>query len=240
MLKRFLQPDPSGIDGMRSYVYMDDGSVDGTDPSGLRGPIPCLGNVLSKYCNHRTGQYNPPPVSARVKGVLDILIGATIIAMGCLVSACAGGAVVTVVDEGTAVATTETTTASQDAADAADLPGVGPPTLWSRDVNFRGVRVYQRDDLVDPTRIVGGKSNLARMDVGNAPIGPDGKQVVLHHLIQTADSPLAEVESTLHSANTAILNINPDDWGSAINRSVLATFRYNYWKWRAQQFRTIH
>jgi RHS repeat-associated protein len=36
-LKRFLQPDPSQIEGLRSYVYVGDDPVDATDPSGLIG-----------------------------------------------------------------------------------------------------------------------------------------------------------------------------------------------------------
>jgi hypothetical protein len=37
VLKRFLQPDPSKIEGLRSYVYVGDDPVDATDPSGLMG-----------------------------------------------------------------------------------------------------------------------------------------------------------------------------------------------------------
>jgi RHS repeat-associated protein len=35
VLERFLQPDPSGQEGTRSYVYCNDDSLDCTDPSGL-------------------------------------------------------------------------------------------------------------------------------------------------------------------------------------------------------------
>lgn len=42
VLKRFLQPDPSGQDGLRSYVYVGDDPVDRTDPSGLSGGGRCL------------------------------------------------------------------------------------------------------------------------------------------------------------------------------------------------------
>jgi RHS repeat-associated protein len=37
-----LQPDPSGMDGLRSYVYVGDDPVDRTDPSGLSGGGRCL------------------------------------------------------------------------------------------------------------------------------------------------------------------------------------------------------
>jgi len=35
---RFLQPDPSMIEGTRSYIYVDDNPIDATDPLGL-GPL---------------------------------------------------------------------------------------------------------------------------------------------------------------------------------------------------------
>ena len=59
-LGRWLQPDPSGADGVRTYVYAGDDPIDATDPSGLQGgavvggaaavcvgtiPIPFLGEV---------------------------------------------------------------------------------------------------------------------------------------------------------------------------------------------------
>lgn len=34
-LERFLEPDPSAIEGLYSYVYVGDNPIDGTDPSGL-------------------------------------------------------------------------------------------------------------------------------------------------------------------------------------------------------------
>jgi RHS repeat-associated protein len=34
VLKRWLQPDPSGIDGVRTYVYVGDNPIDSTDPTG--------------------------------------------------------------------------------------------------------------------------------------------------------------------------------------------------------------
>ncbi len=39
-LERFLQPDPSAQDGVRSYAYCHDAPVDCADPSGLLGPEP--------------------------------------------------------------------------------------------------------------------------------------------------------------------------------------------------------
>ncbi len=36
-IERFLQPDPSEQDGVRTYAYVNDDPIDGTDPSGLAG-----------------------------------------------------------------------------------------------------------------------------------------------------------------------------------------------------------
>jgi len=34
-LRRFLQPDPSALDGVRNYAYAGDNPVDAADPPGL-------------------------------------------------------------------------------------------------------------------------------------------------------------------------------------------------------------
>jgi len=36
-LKRWLQPDPSQTEGVRTYAYVGDDPVDSTDPTGLDG-----------------------------------------------------------------------------------------------------------------------------------------------------------------------------------------------------------
>ncbi|HLL30836.1 MAG TPA: HNH/ENDO VII family nuclease, partial [Allosphingosinicella sp.] len=69
--------------------------------------------------------------------------------------------------------------------------------FWTRRTEFNGVRVYQRNDLIDPGIVDSrGRSNLQRMGRGLAPLGPDGKPVNLHHMTQRADSPIAEVTAT--------------------------------------------
>ncbi len=56
-LKRWLQPDPSAQDGVRTYVYVGDDPVDATDPSGLSAtPPPC-----SAYTNHTVCEQSPTP-----------------------------------------------------------------------------------------------------------------------------------------------------------------------------------
>jgi len=39
-IERFLQPDPSERDGVRTYAYVADDPIDATDPSGLASPTP--------------------------------------------------------------------------------------------------------------------------------------------------------------------------------------------------------
>jgi RHS repeat-associated protein len=60
-------------------------------------------------------------------------------------------------------------------------------------------RVYQRDDLIDPgLKDKYGRTNFSRMKQGLAPIGPDGIEINVHHMLQTADGPLAELTATFH------------------------------------------
>jgi hypothetical protein len=100
--------------------------------------------------------------------------------------------------------------------------------FWTQTTNFRGITVYQRPDLVDPTA-----ENLGRMQRGLAPIGPDGASLQLHHLLQANDSPIAEVSQTFHAAYGRILNINPNTMGSVIDRATFAVWRADYWIQRA-------
>lgn len=108
--------------------------------------------------------------------------------------------------------------------------------LWNKS-DFNGTRVYQRNDLIDPALVDGrGRSNLQRMQNGLAPVGPDGHSINLHHTIQSADSPLAEVTRTFHQQNSSVIHINPNTIPSGIDRSAFNTFRSNYWKNRANDF----
>ncbi len=48
-LKRWLQPDPSQIDGVRTYVYVGDDPVDASDPSGLCPATAKYGPCVGKH-----------------------------------------------------------------------------------------------------------------------------------------------------------------------------------------------
>jgi len=129
----------------------------------------------------------------------------------------------------------EASAAAREAAAAEGFPRLG--RFWNRLADFKGTRVFQRDDLIDPNRVDHlGRTNIERMEKGLAPIGPDGESIELHHLIQSDDSPLAEVEASFHARNGRVLHINPRSWGSAIDRPAFDAFRREYWIQRALDF----
>jgi hypothetical protein len=85
-----------------------------------------------------------------------------------------------------------------------------------------GRRVYQRNDLFDPSQVTqwreNGKvisgTNLERMASGRAPIGNDGLSVQLHHLTQTERNgltgtrgSLAEISTSFHQKHTSVLHM---------------------------------
>jgi len=78
------------------------------------------------------------------------------------------------------------------------------------------------------------------MQSGIAPIGPDGKSINLHHMLQTADSPLAELTTTLHKQNSRVIHINPTttpSWRQTPGaEAAYDAFRKDYWINRANDF----
>ena len=123
------------------------------------------------------------------------------------------------------------------AADAAERVGGKSASLWTR-AEVNGTRVYQRSDLIDPRAVDSlGRSNLQRMEQGLAPLGPDGKPINLHHLLQTNDSPIAELSQTFHQKYSRIIHINDNSTPSGIDRRAFDIWRKNYWETRANDFR---
>ena len=92
--------------------------------------------------------------------------------------------------------------------------------------------------MIDPRKIdlETGLANLELMKIGKAPIGPDGKKINLHHMIQTEKGSIAEISKTMHQQKTKIIHINPNSMGSGIKRSTFDTWREAYWKNRAKDF----
>jgi RHS repeat-associated protein len=106
-------------------------------------------------------------------------------------------------------------------------------SLWTDLIYFNGNRVYQRDDLIQPT-----KSNISLMKGGNAPYGPDGNPIVLHHMLQQQDGALAEVTMTFHRKNFKALHINmpSKSFPSGIDRDAFDAWKEKYWMSRAKDF----
>lgn len=75
------------------------------------------------------------------------------------------------------------------------------------------------------------------MELGLAPLGPDGKSINLHHMIQTNDSSIAEVTATFHQTNSKVIHINPNTVPSGINRNEFDAWRKTYWINRANDFK---
>lgn len=143
-----------------------------------------------------------------------------------------------------AAGTVTITLASSAVAVAAIPPqsvGLGPdakpaPPRW-RVGEFKGVRVYKRDDLIDPAlKDPNGMTNLERMKNGLAPYGPDQHPINLHHTIQAVDGPLAEVTQTFHVEYRDIIHINPHTIPSGIDRAAFGAWRKQYWMERAKDF----
>jgi hypothetical protein len=111
------------------------------------------------------------------------------------------------------------------------------PTYWNKTVEFKGTKVYQRDDLIDPN-FVGkdGRTNLQLMKEGLAPFGPDGKKLELHHMLQTTKGPIAETTKTFHRQNKSAIHINTQDIPSGIKRGSFDNWRQQYWIKRAKDF----
>ena len=109
---------------------------------------------------------------------------------------------------------------------------------WTKVDTFKGIKVYQRDDLINPNLIDSkGRTNLERMlNDGIAPLDSNGDSINLHHMIQTNDSAIAEVTKKFHQQNTKTIHINPNTIPSGINRNTFDSWKRAYWKNRAKDF----
>jgi RHS repeat-associated protein len=109
--------------------------------------------------------------------------------------------------------------------------------FWTKSKTFKGKKVFQRDDLIDPNLVDGaGRSNLERMKKGLSPLGSDGKSINLHHIGQQNNSAVAEILQTFHKTNHSTIHINPNTISSGINRSQFNSWRRKYWIDRANDF----
>ncbi len=96
---------------------------------------------------------------------------------------------------------------------------------------FRDKFVAQRDSTFDPyQRDRDGRTNIERMQAGNAPYDRDGGYVVLHHARQMRGGPLIEATTAEHIA------IGRRTDPSEIDRGESRNFRESYWQARAKEF----
>ncbi|OUM07285.1 nuclease, partial [Pseudomonas syringae] len=117
--------------------------------------------------------------------------------------------------------------------------------FWSKPpIEFKGNRVFQRNDLFDPElmttwrergRLVRG-TNLERMASGRAPIGIDGESINLHHMIQTQNGAIAELTQTFHQKYGSVIHINPNTIPSGIDRPLFNQWKNDYWRYRAETY----
>ncbi|GAA7461544.1 hypothetical protein ckin119_04510 [Helicobacter pylori] len=97
-----------------------------------------------------------------------------------------------------------------------------------------GKIVAKRNKIFDRNEKDGNnKSNLERMQDGNAPLCEDGMSMELHHLKQEDDGIVIELTSTEHKKYYKNLHLNNKE--SEINRNAFNTFRRNYYKKRAKE-----
>ena len=111
---------------------------------------------------------------------------------------------------------------------------------WTKTKEFLGTKVHQRDDLINPKRLhpETGETSLSLMNRGKAPIGPDGKSLHLHHILQENGQPLVELTKSMHEKYYPTIHMFSKDksFTSTIDRGKFKTFRENYWRSRANDF----
>uniref|UniRef100_UPI000ACA1D27 HNH/ENDO VII family nuclease n=1 Tax=Pantoea sp. A4 TaxID=1225184 RepID=UPI000ACA1D27 len=89
-------------------------------------------------------------------------------------------------------------------------------------------------------KVSDGWTNLDLMKNGYAPIGPDGKQINLHHILGKELGPMVELVSSTHKQYHKQLHGLIENGSSFRHNGSLAyqydTFRADYWKLRALDF----
>ncbi len=154
-LERFLQPDPSALDGVRSYVYCRDDPASCADPSGLEG------------------NSNDPEVGAQIEAVLRTAVGegvslpASEPGLGATAAADASAPtsadlVASAPSQDTAFAGAETTAAGGP--EQQPLPGLEPGSIPPDPYEFRGTLqtgdtesrgIYRLLNKAAPTDVIG-------------------------------------------------------------------------------------
>jgi RHS repeat-associated protein len=228
VIGRFLQEDTYYGDGLNLYAYCASNPVYYTDPSGhevispseRKNPVPVDGRKDTDF------YVGPDGTIAKSLEEYDIYMANRNRDTDFYVGP--DGTTVTSLDE------YDVYVANKNSEGGSHSPDY---KYWKDNVDFNGTKVYQRNDLINPNLVDDvGRTNLQRMQNGLAPMGPDGKPINLHHLLQTNDSSIAEVAQTFHQKNTKIIHINSNQIPSSIDRNAFNTWKKQYWKNRALDF----
>lgn len=100
-----------------------------------------------------------------------------------------------------------------------------------------GKMVLVDNSTFDPTYVDSlGRSNLERMSAGLAPIGKDGYPVNIHHLDQSNNGAVVEMQQSVHRSNYYKIHSNTGQYPSEIDRPSFNIWRNQYWMWRATTF----
>ena len=115
--------------------------------------------------------------------------------------------------------------------------------MYKSDLDFTSEIPAHIDSSVHKSirvKIENGWSNLDLMKNGNAPIGKDGKQINLHHILGQEPSPMVELLSSTHKKHHKALHGLIEDGKSFRNNQSLQyqydKFKKEYWKLRAKDF----
>ena len=241
------QPSPSSLPPWQRQAFLLRRSP-GSLPPWLRGRFPGLSaaQVYRRYGRRdsdRDGRpdWCDPPDSFGQKGAQEVwgdllwvtpgaaLRGGLAVARGSAVAARAGFAKLTLVG-GSKVGASKTGSSFSTVR-----------SYWTQTTHFRGTKVYQRPDLINPRQIdENGLTNLERMRKGWAPYAPDGGKVILHHMTQSRAGPMAEVTGRFHDAYRRAIHVNPGRTiGSGIERGSFRHWREDYWMQRAKDFKDV-
>ena len=132
--------------------------------------------------------------------------------------------------------------------------GVGSSRRENQDI-VEGRRIWRASDdsdlgmptNVDPNfvhksvrqKIADGWSNANLMREGYTPIGKDGRQINLHHILGDEPGPMAEILGSTHQKYQRQLHGLIEDGSSFRNTPGLESqynaFRRRYWEWRLDQ-----
>ena len=251
-LGRFIQPDfiiPDQNDSQSwdRYCYTLNNPIRYNDPSGHCPWCIVIGAVIGGaigygaqvYNNYQNDIVNPWTTNISAETIIGGAVAGATIGLGVgVVSVLAGGgaaatAAATVINATGGDPSDEISTVSNAVQDVQRAN-----QFWTNTTNFQGNLVYQRSDLINPSLTQNGLTNIQRMQQGLAPIGPDESSLQLHHMLQTASSPIAEVTRTFHQTYSSIIHINPNTIASGIDRMAFNAWRAEYWMNRANDFIT--